>query len=135
MSGAGVSGAALATGMRIAADATPPSRPPAMMPYRPRRTVVADIFIKSLLLCATRLSHPRGFTDRHLAKRSRPWVKALRRTVVPGQSAIRPEEKICLAALAGDRFAAFLFAFDLECDVDELVFLAADELALPGAVQ
>jgi len=53
---------------------------------------------------------------------------------VPGQSAIRPEEKICLAALAGDRFA-FLFAFDLECDVDELVFLAADEFALACPVQ
>src|SRR5512141_2838652 len=47
-----VSGAALAVGMTIAADATPPSRPPANMPYMPRRTVVADIFIELLLRSA-----------------------------------------------------------------------------------
>ena len=28
-----------------------------------------------------------------------------------------------------------LLAFDLQVDIDELVFLAADELALPGPVQ
>jgi hypothetical protein len=42
----GITGSALADGMIIAADATPPSRPPANMPYRPRRTVISDIFIR-----------------------------------------------------------------------------------------
>ena len=42
----GVTGSALAVGMIIAADATPPSRPPANMPYRPRRTVISDTFIR-----------------------------------------------------------------------------------------
>ena len=41
-------GWALTTGMTIAAEPKA-SRPPANMPYRPRRTVFSDIFIESLL--------------------------------------------------------------------------------------
>src|SRR5687767_12810095 len=47
--------------MTIAAEPKA-SRPPANMPYRPRRTVVSDIFIESLLQCATLWSLPRGVT-------------------------------------------------------------------------
>ena len=46
-----LSGAALATGRTMAADPRA-SRPPANIPYRPRRTVVADICIESLLRSA-----------------------------------------------------------------------------------
>jgi hypothetical protein len=37
--------------------------------------------------------------------------------------------------LTRDRGATFLLAFDFQGDVDELIFLAADELALTGPVQ
>src|SRR5690242_13976798 len=72
--GVGATGSALADGMIIAADATPPSRPPANMPYRPRRTVVADIrFIgKQLLSVCDCWSHTKAYPIAHIAKRRRP---------------------------------------------------------------
>jgi hypothetical protein len=45
-------GWALTTGITIAADPKA-SKPPANMPYRPRRTVFSDIFMKSPSQCAT----------------------------------------------------------------------------------
>src|SRR5882757_6361941 len=66
------SGAAFALGITIAADAMPPSRPPARTPYRPRRAVIVVFFefIECLPLICDGFIAAQGLAVRSRAKHS-----------------------------------------------------------------
>src|SRR3954468_19170503 len=96
------SGAAFAVGIRIAADAMPPSRPPANMPYSPRRTVVSDIlmFASFGLRCVHRRRRPSRMTaDQNTPPHSRLLAPP---SFVQATPANRTPENSWLARLCDD---------------------------------
>src|SRR6476659_5197216 len=143
----------------------PPSSPPASIPYKPRRTVGTPalmilVMVTSLgLRCGDRSPWPNH--DGGSAKQSglttmslgRPSAQAGMRVAVTQKSRLarlhtgevriggethdttRCSRVARFAVARSRRRGGVLFALDLQRDVDERVLLAADQLALAGAVQ
>src|SRR5882757_3199438 len=97
------SGAAFALGITIAADAMPPSRPPARTPYRPRRAVIVVFFefIECLPLICDGFIAAQGLAVRSRAKTLAPRRKAsIRRHRRRTRRTNRRSKNSCLAQLS-----------------------------------